>query len=84
LAGGAGCQRRREEVTLSEPTAEILENFEVSGFLDSLSADFQLPLAAKGKDEVDHIVTRAIREHVCDQGALDLDKVHWEAPQVRQ
>jgi hypothetical protein len=84
LAGGITVRRRREKTALPEQTAEILENFKVPGFLDSLGADFQLSLAAKGKNEVDHIVTRAIREHVCDQGPLDLDKVHGEAPQVCQ
>lgn len=76
LAGSIAGNRRGEKVALSEPTAEILENFKVPGFLDPLGADFQLPPAAKDKDEVDHIVTRAIREHVCNQGPLDLDKVH--------
>jgi hypothetical protein len=82
LGGGVGCKRRREKVALSEEATEILEAFKVPGFLDSLGADFKLPLAAKGKDEVDHIVTRAICEHVCDQATFDFDKVDREASQV--
>jgi hypothetical protein len=78
LLNRLGGQGRREEISLREIAAQSSETLELGGLFDALGHDIAVQFAGQRDDEVDHVLTGAIRLHAGHQGAVDFQDVSGE------